>query len=90
MTTAKSESPVAMIQWGPTDRYWNGYEIGSEDEDGSHMRSIEGWPYSIYRKGRLSGVGDMVLCRGIQNMDDALALRGMLNCDWRERHGQDD
>lgn len=84
----KSESPVAMVQWGPTDRYWNGYEIGSEDEDGSHMRSIEGWPYSIYRKARLSGVTDMVLCHGIQNMDDAIALGDLINKDWQVRYGE--
>lgn len=84
----KTESPVAMIQWGPADWYWNGYEIGSEDEDGSHMRSIEGWPYSIYRKSRQSGVGDMVLCHGLQNMEDATALCEMLNKDWNTRWAQ--
>lgn len=77
---------IGILNWGLGDQYWNGWEIGSTDDDGAHMRGVEGWPYSIYRKAKQIGVTDAVLAHGIQCMDDATALCAMLNKDWVARH----
>ncbi len=64
-------------------RYECGFYIGSEGENGEHLRDLSGWPYSIYRQGREMGVGDMVLCHGIQQLDDAHQLLALVNGDTR-------
>lgn len=58
------------------------YQIGSEDEDGRHMRRSTGWPYSIYVAANEPGNCDRVLAHGIQNLTDAVYLTDLLN-----RHG---
>lgn len=64
--------------------YEPGYFIGSEGENGEHLRSPnDGWPYSIYRMGRENGVSDSVLCHGIQHLDDAKQLLALVNGDIR-------
>jgi hypothetical protein len=55
------------------------FKIGSEDEDGSHRRDHGGWPYSIYREAIEIGATDMVLCHGIQHLDDARHLLALAN-----------
>lgn len=60
-------------------RYKPGFKIGSEDENGEHQRDVAGWPYSIYREANEIGVTDMVLCHGIQHIDDAWQLLALAN-----------
>lgn len=65
----------AILNW--TDdgvRYDRGFFIGSEDTTGAHIRADDGWPYSIYKRGNQPGVGDAVLCHGIQSRADAEIL----------------
>jgi hypothetical protein len=50
------------------------FEIGSTDEDGSHLPHRRGWPYSVYIPAKEIGQTDAVLCHGIQNLNDALQL----------------
>jgi hypothetical protein len=64
-------------------RYLPGFFLGSEGDEGEHLRDASGWPYSIYRRGCEAGVGDFVLAHGIQSLDDARALLVLLN----EREG---
>jgi hypothetical protein len=65
-----------MFAWeGSSGRYAPGWFIGSEDEDGSHRRDTEGWPFSIYRKAEQTGAIDQVLCHGIQDLADAIELQ---------------
>ena len=60
--------------------YETGYFIGSEGENGEHMRDQDaGWPYSIYRQSNEIGSCDAVLCHGIQNLDDAKQLLALCN-----------
>jgi hypothetical protein len=55
------------------------FKIGSEDENGSHRRGIEGWPYSIYIETDVVGRCDAVLCHGIQSLADAKQLLALCN-----------
>jgi hypothetical protein len=67
----------ALFNWEDrpdSTRYAPGFFIGSENDDGSHRRDLEGWPYSIYKKATDIGVTDHVLCHGIQNITDATCL----------------
>ncbi len=63
--------------------YELGFYIGSEDEDGAHRPDLRGWPYSIYKQARATGISDAVLCHGIQNLDDAKQLLALVNGDIR-------
>ena len=56
-----------------------GFKIGSSDAAGGHLRNTDGWPFSIYRQAWAVGVTDVVLCEGIQNLDDAKSLLAMCN-----------
>lgn len=67
-----------MLKWKNGSRYHDGWFIGSEGENGEHIQDASGWPFSIYKKAAEIGVGDMVLCHGIQSHDDAVALCEML------------
>jgi hypothetical protein len=70
----------AILAWPNEEgRYYAGFFIGSEGENGEHLREINGWPFSIYKKGREPGVTDACLCTGIQSFTDADALCAMLN-----------
>jgi len=71
----------AMLEWdNKSGRYMPGWYIGSEGDNGEHMRTPSlGWPFCIYRQGAEPGVTDMVLCGGIQAFEDAEALANMLN-----------
>jgi len=60
-------------------RYAPDFHLGSEADDGSHLRDASGWPYSIYRRATDVGVTDAVLCHGIQHLADAKALLAMCN-----------
>lgn len=64
-------------------RYEIGFYIGSEDDDGGHRRDLSGWPYSIYRQAREIGATDVVLCHGIQDLNDAKQLLALTNGDVR-------
>jgi hypothetical protein len=55
------------------------FHIGSEDENGAHIRGQDGWPYSIYLKNDAIGGCDAVLCHGIQNLNDAEQLLELCN-----------
>ena len=80
MTTHVTTPRLQMLNW-PRDgkTYAKHWKIGSENEDGSHRRDREGWPYSVYLEGVAEGVTDAVLCHGIQNEWDAKDLRDILN-----------
>ena len=56
-----------------------GFRIGSQGENGEHVRGTAGWPYSIYREANEVGGCDAVLCDGIQNLDDAEQLLALCN-----------
>jgi len=76
-----ASSSTAILNW-PADtsgRYAPGFFIGSEGENGEHQRDTAGWPFSIYRRATQPGVTDMVLCSGIQNVADAVALLDIIN-----------
>lgn len=71
---------TSFLRWDDTPRYEPGFRIGSEGENGEHQRSIDGWPYSIYRQAAEIGVYDYVICHGIQNMGDARQILDRLQC----------
>jgi hypothetical protein len=62
-------------------RYDPDFHLGSEADDGRHLRGTSGWPYSIYRRATDIGVTDAVLCCGIQNLADAKALLALVNAN---------
>ena len=71
---------LAVLNWSHGDQFEAGYFIGSEGDDGWHLRDpAAGWPWSIYRKTRQVGGTDVVLCGGIQSYTDAELLRAMCN-----------
>lgn len=70
-----TNNPNAIFNWKDDGvRYQRGFSIGSQDEDGGHVRDASGWPYSIFKRGLQPGIGDVVLCYGIQDPDDARVL----------------
>ena len=60
-------------------RFEPGFLIGSEGDNGEHQRDEKGWPYSIYRRDDNIGGCDVVLCHGIQSLDDARQLLALCN-----------
>lgn len=52
--------------------------IGSEGDNGEHMRDDAGWPYSVYVKRDEIGSCDMVICHGIQSRGDAEKILSLL------------
>ncbi len=71
---------TSLLRWNDTPRYEPQFYIGSSDENGAHLPNLDGWPYSIYRKAAEIGVGDIVICHGIQNYDDAKQILDRLDC----------
>ncbi len=71
---------ASLLRFDDTPRYEPGFLIGSEGENGEHLSNLDGWPYSIYRKGAEIGVGDMVICHGIQVLGDARQILDRLQC----------
>jgi hypothetical protein len=71
---------MSMLRWDDTPRYEPGFKIGSQDENGEHLRGSSGWPYSVYRKADEIGVGDIVICYGIQCYTDAVEICARLDC----------
>ncbi len=71
---------TSLLRWNDTEDYWADFFIGSEDEGGGHIRGDAGWPYSIYRHAIACGRGDVVICHGIQNLDDAKQILDRLQC----------
>jgi len=69
---------AGVLSWGNAC-HEPGFFIGSEGDNGEHLRSDIGWPYSIYRRTKEIGGCDMVLCGGIQSRDDAITLVELLN-----------
>lgn len=70
----------AILNWKDDGvRYDRGFFLGSEGPHGAHKRETDGWPYSIYKRGNQRGVGDNVLCHGIQSLADAEILLAILN-----------
>jgi hypothetical protein len=73
----------ALLAWDKraSAGYLPGWFIGSEGENGEHLRDTSGWPYSLYRKADplCAGTPDLCLCTGIQMLDDAQALANLLN-----------
>jgi hypothetical protein len=61
------------------NRFSPGFHLGSEGENGEHLRDISGWPYSIYRRDDRIGGCDFVICHGIQHREDADTLLQMMN-----------
>ena len=71
---------MALLRWDDTPRYVAGFRIGSENENGEHVRDASGWPYSVYRMACEPGVSDVVICHGIQHEADARAICDRLQC----------
>lgn len=70
---------TSWLRWDDTPRYEPGFKVGSCGEKGEHLRTHDGWPYSIYRMAAVSdGTSDMVLCHGIQNYEDAVEICAQL------------
>lgn len=64
-------------------------EIGSENENGEHIRGQLGWPYSIYLPRNDIGDCDRVLCHGIQSLKDAQKLLSLIGSEtFRITHGR--
>lgn len=78
--SAQYNPATSWLRFPETERYEDGFYIGSMGENGEHMRDCSGWPYSIYRKAAQDGVTDMVICHGIQNYDDAVQIAERLQC----------
>ena len=64
----------SFLRWDDSDRYEPGFHIGSQSENGEHIRDASGWPYSIYRMARAIGATDVVICHGIQCHGDAIEI----------------
>jgi hypothetical protein len=66
---------MSALRWDDCENYLPGFYIGSEGEDGQHLRDPkEGWPYSIYRHNIAIGGCDVVICHGIQCEGDAAQI----------------
>jgi hypothetical protein len=66
-------------------RYFPDWRLGSEGDHGEHLRDPDaGWPYSIFLQAAETGVSDAVLCHGIQNRADAVALLALLESSRKE------
>ena len=63
----------------PGSRFERGFRLGSEADDGTHLRDASGWPYSIYLQDDNVGGCDAVLCHGIQNLSDAEHMLAICN-----------
>lgn len=61
---------MSAFRWNSAD-YSDRFFVGSEDEEGHHLRQASGWPYSVYRMAEAIGRTDTVICHGIQSLDDA-------------------
>jgi hypothetical protein len=71
---------TGILSWpNKSEQFEPGWFIGSEGDNGEHIRDTSGWPYSVYRKTRAIGGCDVVLAHGIQSLSDAEGLRDMLN-----------
>lgn len=81
MSDNRAYPHLAMVNWPnePNGRYHQGWFVGSEAEDGTHLRDASGWPYSVYRKGREPGTIDACICIGIQSRVDADAIVAALD-----------
>ena len=66
-----------------TEKVEPGFFLGSEDDNGAHIRGESGWPYSIYKQDNRVGGCDAVLCHGIQSLDDAKQLLALCNGEIR-------
>ena len=73
---------TSLLRWADTQESYDdiAFRIGSQDEDGTHRQDTKGWPYSIYRRALALGKCDVVICRGIQNLDDAEQICERLDC----------
>jgi hypothetical protein len=61
---------MSEFRWATKD-YSDRFFVGSEGENGEHRRQADGWPYSVYRMAEAIGRTDVVVCHGIQSLDDA-------------------
>lgn len=70
-----------LLEWDrkETDQFEPGWFIGSDGDQGEHLRDQGGWPFSVYRKAKALGATDMVLCHGIQDLRDATILAALIN-----------
>ena len=75
-----SEQTTSMLRWDDCEAYEPGFYIGSEGNDGEHVRNIQGWPFSIYRAACVPGKSDVVICHGIQSLYDAHQIKDRLDC----------
>lgn len=72
---------MTVLRWDDCETYEPGFHLGSEGEDGEHLRDPDaGWPYSIYRRACAIGQCDVVICHGIQCRDDAKEILDRLQC----------
>ena len=78
---------MAITTWhkaaNETSAYEGGFFIGSEGENGEHLpMRHEGWPFSVYVRARQIGGCDMVVCHGIQDIEDAERICSLLNAQY--------
>ena len=71
---------MSDLRFPDSPRYLDGFHIGSEKDNGEHLRDKSGWPYSIYRRAAQIGVSDIVICHGIQDYNDAEQILDRLDC----------
>lgn len=71
---------MSLLRWDDCPDYEPGFYIGGTTVSGEHTRDRTGWPYSIYRRACEIGVSDIVICHGIQDLDDAKQILDRLQC----------
>ncbi len=73
----------ALTYWGasPSARYYDGWSIACENDDGSlYWGDLErSASFAIVKKAKEIGVTDLMLCGGIQHLDDAKAIVSALS-----------
>ena len=81
-TMTKAIDHNALTQWAfkPSDRYYTGFSIACENDDGSlYWGDLDrGASFAIVLKAKEIGVCDAMLCGGIQSVTDAKAILAAL------------
>ena len=54
------------------------FEVGSEDDDGTHRADLHGHPYSIFRRNIGTDKTFTIVCSGIESLADAFALLNLI------------
>jgi hypothetical protein len=74
------EWEMSLLRWDDCDDYEPGFFIGSTGDEGEHLRHTLGWPYSVFRRAIAIGRTDIVICHGIQCLNDAKEIKERLDC----------